>query len=396
MNLKRIIAFFVVTMLIVALTACGAQGNTTGDSGTTQKQEEVPLQDFAGGSGTAEDPYLIAEAYQWKNIENDLSAHYALSADVSLVSLEGLKPIGTASKPFTGSLDGRGFKLKNVMVSAKEDCGLFGVISGATLKNITVEDSVIDFTYKKQDRIYYGGLAAQAKNASRIENCHITSTDIKYGTSWGDYIYVGGIVGNLTSFSEMVYCSVDMTFLAKDSNGNIHFGGLVGSAENASVLGCSAEGTVTVKMPSNSLNYKTRQVAGLIFKASNTTMMHCYSALDFIDNTAPKYTAALVYELDSEADICYNASFNAFLKEPMLADSTDNAKYNGRYNSCGLMRNDSESVNLYFRASEGISLEKMNSAVVGEEFGGAFKEGKLHPVLVDYETFMALIADENK
>jgi hypothetical protein len=280
------------------------------------------------------------------------------------------------------------------MVSANENGGLFGVISGARLKNLTVDDSVIDFAYKKQARIYYGGLAAQAKNASRIENCHIASTDIKYATSWGDYIYVGGLVGNLTSFSEVVYCSVDMTFLSKDSNGNIHFGGIVGAAENATVLGCSAEGTVTVKKPSNSLNHKTRQVAGLIFKASNTTMKHCYSALDFVDNTAPKYTAALVYELDSESDVCYNVSFNAFLNEPMVSNSTDNAKYGGRYNSCGLMRSDSASVNLYFRASDGLSLSGMNSAVVGEKFGGAFKEGKLHPVLVDYEAFMALIADE--
>jgi len=394
MKLKSIFSVFVCVLLFVSLVGCASPGGAPGGNGTTTNTPEEPLPEFAGGSGTADDPYVISEAYQWQNISSHLSASYVLGADISLASIEKLAPIGTASKPFTGSFDGRGFKIKNAMVTAKEDSGLFGVISEATLKNITLEDSVIEFAYKKQARIYYGTLVAQAKNASRIENCHIVSTDVKYGTSWGDYIYVGGIVGNLTSFSELVYCSVDMTFLSKDANGDIHFGGIVGAAENATVLGCSATGTVTVKTPSNSLNYKTRQVSGLIFKASNTTMMYCYSALDFIDNTAPKYTAALVYELDSESDICYNASFNAFLKEPMLADSTDNAKYEGRYNSCGIMRSDSKSVNLYFRASEGLSIDKMNSAVLGEGFGGAFVEGKLHPVLTDYETFMEIIAAE--
>ena len=393
MKLKSIFAILLSLIFVAALFGCSAPAETTaGSNNTTASSTEAPSE-FGGGSGTAEDPYVITEARHWQNISAHLSAHYVLGADISLASIEKLAPIGTASKPFTGSLDGRGFKIKNAMVSAKEDCGLFGVISGATLKNITLEESVIDFAYKKQARIYYGGLVAQAKSASRIENCHIRSTDINYGTSWGDYIYVGGLVGNLTSFSELVYCSVDMTFMAEDANGDIHFGGIAGSAENATVLGCSASGTVTVKTPSNSLNYKTRQVAGLIFKASNTKMMHCYSSLDFIDNTAPKYTAALVYELDKETNVCYNASFNAFLKEPMLADSTANTKYKGRYNSCGMMRNDSDAVNLYFRASEGLSIEKMNSAMLGESFGGAFVEGKLHPVLTDYETFMELIKE---
>ena len=165
-------------------------------------------------------------------------------------------------------------------------------------------------------------IAAQAKNASLIENCHITATDIKYDCSWGDDIYVGGLVGSLTGFSELAYC---------------------------------------------------------------------YSALDFIDNTAPGYTAALVYTLDSESDVYYNASFCSFANEPGLADSTDNAKYMGRYNSCGIMRSDSASVNIYFRASEGNSPEKMNSAVAGDKFGGAFEEGRVHPVLVDYEAFKGIL-----
>lgn len=390
MKLRLLVTFLVFAFLLASLAGCSAPAGTT-DGGTGEPSGEQTAKPFAGGSGTEDDPYIIAEASHWKNIYDNLSAHFALSCDVSLASLETLAPIGTAAKPFTGTLDGRGFKIKNASVSARTDGGLFGVISGATIKNLTLDSCAIHFGYKDQDRIFYGALAAQAKNASLIENCHITATDIKYDCSWGDDIYVGGLVGSLTGFSELVYCSTSATLVSKDSMGNINYGGVVGVAENAKVLGCSAEGTVSVKKPSGTLNNKTRKVAGLVFKATNTDIAYCYSALDFIDNTAPGYTAALVYTLDSESDVYYNASFCSFANEPGLADSTDNAKYMGRYNSCGIMRSDSASVNIYFRASEGNSPEKMNSAVAGDKFGGAFEEGRVHPVLVDYEAFKGIL-----
>jgi hypothetical protein len=390
MKLKLFAFLLVFVFVFSSIVGCSSSPSSTAASTSSPSSVETD-KPFEGGSGTENDPYIIAEAYQWKNIYENLSAHYALACDISLASLDTLAPIGTASKPFTGTLDGRGFKIKNASVSARTDGGFFGVVSGATIKNLTLDSCVIHFGYKDQDRIFYGALAAQAKNGSLIENCHITSTDIKYDCSWGDNIYVGGLVGSLTGFSELIYCSTDTTFISKDSMGNINFGGVAGFAENAKVLGCAAEGTVSVKKPSGSLNNKTRKVAGLVFKANNTDIMYCYSALDFIDNTAPAYTAALVYTLDSESSVCYNASFNNFASEPGLANSADNAKYEGRYNSCGLMRGDSASVNIYFRASSGNSPEKMNSTVAGDKFGGAFKEGRVHPVLVDYEAFKVIL-----
>ena len=350
------------------------------DGGEEQKPE------FASGTGTAEDPFVISEPYQWQNMSNHLSSHFVLGADLTMAAIEDLAPIGTASKPFAGTLDGAGHTLKNMIVGAKENAGVFGVISGATIKNLNVSDSVIEFRYKKQDRLYYGGLVAQAKNASKIENCHITSTDVKYASSWGDLIYVGGLVGNLESFSELTYCSIDMAFVVDSQEGNIHLGGIVGAAENAKITGCAATGTVVVRKPSHYLNNKTRQVAGLVFKMSNSSLTNSYAALDFADNTAAAYTAALVYTLDSETQVCYNASFCDFSIEP------DATKFNGKYNSCSIQRGSSDIDNLYFRASDGLSLESMNNQMVGEAFGGAFTEGTAHPVLVDYDAFLLALA----
>jgi hypothetical protein len=162
----------------------------------------------------------------------------------------------------------------------------------------------------------------------------------------------------------------------------IHLGGIVGAAENATITGCAATGTVVVKKPSHYLNNKTRQVAGLVFKMTNCTLTNSYAALDFADNTAAAYTAALVYTLDSESAVYYNASFCDFSIEP------DASKFGGRYNSCSILRSSSAEDNLYFRASDGLSMQEMNSQMVGDAFGGAFKEGTVHPVLVDYEAFL--------
>jgi hypothetical protein len=50
----------------------------------------VPLQsaltegDFAGGSGTESDPYLVATAIQLDNVRNHLDAHSRQTADINL------------------------------------------------------------------------------------------------------------------------------------------------------------------------------------------------------------------------------------------------------------------------------------------------------------------------
>ena len=50
---------------------------------------------FAGGSGSAEDPWKIATAEQLDCIRDDLTAHYTLIDDIDLSGYENWMPIGT-------------------------------------------------------------------------------------------------------------------------------------------------------------------------------------------------------------------------------------------------------------------------------------------------------------
>ena len=49
---------------------------------------------FAGGSGTAEDPWQIATAEQLDRVRDDLKAHYVLTDDIDLSGYENWIPIG--------------------------------------------------------------------------------------------------------------------------------------------------------------------------------------------------------------------------------------------------------------------------------------------------------------
>ena len=71
---------------------------------------------FTGtGSGTEADPYIITNAEQLQQMNDDRTAHYALGNNIDASATagwdgdKGFGPIGTVSDPFTGSLDGRGY-----------------------------------------------------------------------------------------------------------------------------------------------------------------------------------------------------------------------------------------------------------------------------------------------
>ena len=56
---------------------------------------------FAGGSGTAEDPWQISTAGQMDHVRDDLTAHYVLINDIDLSEFENWKPLERFSRGLT-------------------------------------------------------------------------------------------------------------------------------------------------------------------------------------------------------------------------------------------------------------------------------------------------------
>lgn len=187
----------------------------------------APIYAFSGGSGTADDPYLISNAVQFDLIENDLGACYQLISDIRLGTRS---PIG-GNDPFTGTFDGNGYTISYLQVeslgedpenlTATPSTGMFGTISRTgVVKNLTLSALCVVSDYQEdqlepaEDTSYFCIGSIAGTNKGIISNCTITNgskitvnREKHIQDSRSVIIYVGGIAGENNGIIE--YCSVD-------------------------------------------------------------------------------------------------------------------------------------------------------------------------------------------
>ncbi len=117
-------------------------------------------EEFAGGNGTPNDPYLVKNAEHVNNIRHHRDAHFRQIEDITLEDYafgEGWNPVGERSFPdhipFTGTYDGQGYTISDLTINRPDShyLGLFGYIDGAELRNMALVDVWIE------GRHYVGG-----------------------------------------------------------------------------------------------------------------------------------------------------------------------------------------------------------------------------------------------
>jgi hypothetical protein len=196
---------------------------------------------LSGGSGTADDPYIIAtpaDMNTFGTYSADWNKCFKLAADINMARYTGtqFKIVGTASVPFTGTFDGKGFTIKNLNytnIAPTNYAGLFGYTSGATIKNLKLENVDID-----ANSIYVGGLVGYQYYGT-ITNCHITGTISSSGSATA---YIGGLVG-WQSYGTITDCYSTAEVIC--SSGNAYAGGLIGYQSHGAVTDSYSIGTVT-------------------------------------------------------------------------------------------------------------------------------------------------------
>jgi len=169
---------------------------------------------FAGGTGTEDDPYLIATAeqlaYLAKTVNNDgnnyKDKHFKLQQDIDLARYDWVA-IGTRSDnlyenndaifrrtpAFLGNFDGNNKIIKNLTIKKSYvESGLFGLLGLGKVKNLALINVDIRSCFLG------GGVAAQAQFA-KIEKCYVSG---KIEGFW----CLGGIAG--FSFSTEVHNSL--------------------------------------------------------------------------------------------------------------------------------------------------------------------------------------------
>ena len=219
---------------------------------------------FSGsGSGTAEDPYIITNRAQLEAINDDLTAYYQLSNDIDLGgSSSPWTPIGTASTPFTGTLDGNGYTISNVYLSpavwsSNSFSGVFAAINGATIQNTAVV--VVGMAAMPTGYPMVGGLVGTTvgSSANTISRCYasFTATPTAFGAVGGG---IGGILGanyyNPTSSTQSILienCYADVQI--DDTSGTIAIGGIAGTYFRHIIQNSYAN--VDISTPTNSVRY---------------------------------------------------------------------------------------------------------------------------------------------
>lgn len=238
------------------------------------------------GSGTQQDPYLVATAQDLNDVRNDLSAYYLQTADIDLSEYGDWIPIGE----FNGVYDGNNFTISNLTVPLGDESiyyswGLFEGIFGfwdmdfpensvpAEVKNLTLENVDITGDYN------VGALAGYSYG--KITNCHSS------GTVRGQF-NVGGLLGSSYELSnlateyqsDIIGCSSSCTIERIDfTTYAYYFGGLIGSANNLRIEQCFATGDIIIN------DNHLRNCGGLLGTASpwnipldmRMTIKDCYA-----------------------------------------------------------------------------------------------------------------------
>ena len=184
----------------------------------------------------------------------DTDLNIILDNDIDLSDIDWT-PIGTESRPYTGTFDGGTYTITGLTVNQTRNyVGLIGCIgSNGTVKNV------------------------------KLENVNIT----------GDGYFVGGVAG--TNYGTIENCSVDGTL----TNNRHYLGGVVGN-NYGSIIGCSSSGTITGTSPN---------VGGIGGQSVGGTIMACYSVANIKGRSS---SGGVLGQTNRETVViaCYHAKGN--------------------------------------------------------------------------------------
>ena len=260
---------------------------------------------FAGGTGTEEDPYQIANGAQLAYLaqfvnsdsNNDCAGEcFVLTADIDLANNDWT-PIGNSFadvlfdgpdyRLFAGNLDGKGHTISNISIGTESTplesdvFGLFGATEGK-ISNLNLHTVSIHGIAKVASIGAVVGFAGGLVGSSggSIENCHVTGLTMDMSAPSNVYAaayWVGGLVGALDGTQLINECSVSGGITEKAGKGSI--GGLIGELGKAAKITYSRSNvTVNVKADSSG----GADVGGFIGKGNGktdaeTVIRNCYA-----------------------------------------------------------------------------------------------------------------------
>lgn len=224
-----------------------------------EKIVEDPAKGFSGGSGTVDDPFIITDWNDLRNINTMVTSdsYYRLGNDIDKNSA-GFKewsPIGYLNgeyQAFRGHFDGNDHSIGPIEIQSTPDIkdgnawvGLFGLLgAGSTIKNTNVNVDINIPNTHGGDYVNVGGIAGGSATASfKIVNCHSSGSIVCDIRNWKASSRTGGIVGYARS-GTIDQCSNEATV---SMNAHLAYvGGIAGeTGSGTTVRDCHNSGNVS-------------------------------------------------------------------------------------------------------------------------------------------------------
>ena len=280
------------------------------DEGVGIRTDRTAVARYAVGSGTEQDPCRIGSREELELFRMQVNRYgrtdlcAVLTSDIVMNSgtfnadgrytpaagetARGVYPIGSEKQPYTGTFDGGGYTIRGLCVArrgyydgesfaAANYVGLFGGLSGATVKNLTVTGYV-------DGRFYVGGIAGYADDTTKLLNCR-SECIVVSGKSTHPYAsdpesvirYAGGIVGY--NAGSVTACCNAGTITGIDSVGGITGGGpgAVSDCYNVGAVTASGQnaGGIAGDGGTVSYSYNVGTVTGGAEIANNAAVNDC-------------------------------------------------------------------------------------------------------------------------
>ena len=416
---KKVLSLLLTLCLVMTFVPMAAFAENVWDGSTAAA--------FAGGTGTAEDPYQIANGAQLAYLASSVNGgetyedkYFVLTANIDLNGLPWT-PIansfsdallgGSDYRVFAGNFDGNGYTISHVSIGSEttpfesDVFGLFGATEGK-ISNLNL-DTVSICGIAKIASIgavvgFAGGLVGYSGGS--IENCHVTGLTMDMSAPSNIYAaayWVGGLVGALDGTQLINECSVSGSITEKAGKGSI--GGLIGELGKAAKITYSRS-NVTVNVKADSRG--GADVGGFIGKGNGktdaeTVIRNCYATGNV---TGGAYTGGFAGGLwGLNIKNCYatgNVSQAAAAMASFVGTDASDSAYNGSITNCfttGIVTGSSPSLyafamqdaterseitNCYF-AVENLGIENQNESATEkpqeemktEDFAAALNNG---------------------
>jgi len=247
---------------------------------------------------------------------------YVLARNLDFNNITPAQWIQTKDIRFMGSLDGRGHSISNISLSNYR--GIFGVLDGATIKNLTINSANINYTLA--DNYTSGILAGRIQGTGNvIENVRIHNSSIS-NTS----VFSGGLVGFASPLSGTGSASIRNVKITGTSitggySGNAYGnGGLFGTinAFNMSIEDVYVEATITSNSLTSSGGLIGSTLAGTTITINRAIV---YSSINVLSTTndATVGSGGLIGRNQGTAS-ANNVFFTGFLRAYVTNPSNNN------------------------------------------------------------------------